>query len=105
MTASPIRLAYLMNGCTLFWHYPPRDHREGQGCRKTPFESGSAVMNRPLIAFGTVFSKSHSDEICRCSRFGERDLLFFNVGQHCLRNIKSPSTRQCKSCFLFVPLF
>ncbi|GIX81774.1 hypothetical protein CEXT_760841 [Caerostris extrusa] len=42
------------------------------GCRKPPFESGSAVMNRPLITFGTVFSKSHSDEICRCTQFGER---------------------------------
>ncbi|GIY50472.1 hypothetical protein CDAR_254221 [Caerostris darwini] len=94
-----------MNGCTLFWHYPPRDRRKGQGCLKTPFESGSAVMNSPLIAFGTVFSKSHSDEICRCSRFGERDLLFFNVGQHCLRNSKSLPLDNAKWAFFFVPLF
>ncbi|GIX81773.1 hypothetical protein CEXT_760831 [Caerostris extrusa] len=80
MTAYPIRLAYLMDGGTLCWHYPPRDHREDRGCRKPPFESGSAVMNRPLIAFGTVFSKSHSDEICRGTQFGEIDSLFLNVG-------------------------
>ncbi|GIY50475.1 hypothetical protein CDAR_254251 [Caerostris darwini] len=63
--------------------------KRDKGAEKPSFKSGSAVMNRPLIAFGTVFSKSHSDEICRCTRFGERDLLFFNTGQHCLRNCKS----------------
>ncbi|GIY50474.1 hypothetical protein CDAR_254241 [Caerostris darwini] len=76
----------------------------GTGVPKPLFKSGSAVMNRThcrlLIAFSTVFSKSHSDEICRCSQFRERDLLFFNVGQHCLRNSKSLPLDNAKGALL-----